>query len=136
ITERKRAEESLSRKAAELARSNAELEQFAYVASHDLQEPLRKIQAFGGRLQTKIQGLEMPDARDYLERMQNAAARMQNLISDLLTFSRVFSSSQPFGPVDVGTVVQEVLSDLEVSVEQSHAKIEFEALPVIEGDQL
>jgi two-component system sensor kinase FixL len=134
ITERKRAEESLSRKAAELARSNAELEQFAYVASHDLQEPLRKIQAFGGRLKTKIEGVDIQDGRDYLDRMQNAAARMQNLISDLLTFSRVLSSSQPFVPLDLGNIVREVLSDLEVSIEQSQAKIEFEGLPTIEGD--
>jgi two-component system, LuxR family, sensor kinase FixL len=134
ITERKRAEESISRKAAELARSNAELEQFAYVASHDLQEPLRKIQAFGGRLKGKMEGVEIQDGRDYLERMQNAAARMQNLISDLLTFSRVLSSSQPFVKVDLGNTVREVLSDLEVAIEQSKAKIEFEGLPTIEGD--
>ena len=134
ITDRKRAEESIARKAAELARSNAELEQFAYVASHDLQEPLRKIQAFGGRLKAKLEGIEMQDGRDYLERMQNAAARMQNLISDLLTFSRVLSSSQPFVQVDLGNVVREVLSDLEVAIEQSKAKIEFDGLPAIEGD--
>ena len=134
ITERKRAEESISRKAAELARSNAELEQFAYVASHDLQEPLRKIQAFGGRLKAKMEGVEIQDGRDYLERMQNAAARMQNLISDLLTFSRVLSSSQPFVQVDLGNIVREVLSDLEVAIEQSKAKIEFDGLPAIEGD--
>ena len=134
ITERKRAEESISRKAAELARSNAELEQFAYVASHDLQEPLRKIQAFGGRLKAKMEGVEIQDGRDYLERMQNAAARMQNLISDLLTFSRVLSSSQPFVQIDLGNVVREVLGDLEVAIEQSKATIEFEGLPTIEGD--
>ena len=134
ITERKRSEESISRKAAELARSNAELEQFAYVASHDLQEPLRKIQAFGGRLKTKMEGVEMQDGRDYLERMQNAAARMQNLISDLLTFSRVLSSSQPFVQVDLGKTVQDVMGDLEVAIEQSKAKIEFDGLPAIEGD--
>src|SRR5262249_13778163 len=92
ITERKRAEETLSRKAAELARSNAELEQFAYVASHDLQEPLRKIQAFGDRLKTKCDAVNLHDGRDYLERMQSAAARMQTLINDLLTFSRVISA--------------------------------------------
>ena len=87
ITERKRTEETLARKAAELARSNAELEQFAYVASHDLQEPLRKIQAFGDRLKSKCDAANLQDGRDYLERMQSAAARMQTLINDLLTFS-------------------------------------------------
>jgi two-component system, LuxR family, sensor kinase FixL len=134
ITERKRAEESISRKAAELARSNAELEQFAYVASHDLQEPLRKIQAFGGRLKTKVEAAKIEDGRDYLDRMLNAAARMQRLISDLLTFSRVLSSSKPFVQVDLGDLVREVLSDMEVTIEQSKAKVEFEGLPMIEGD--
>src|SRR5207245_3183484 len=83
ITERKRTEEALARKAAELARSNAELERFAYVASHDLQEPLRKIQAFGDRLKTKVDSAQVQDGHDYLERMQSAAARMQRLINDL-----------------------------------------------------
>ena len=84
ITERKRAEETMAQNAAELARSNAELEQFAFVASHDLQEPLRKIQAFGDRLKVKCDGLIGDDAKDYLERMQSAAARMRTLINDLL----------------------------------------------------
>ena len=76
----------------------------------------------------------MQDGRDYLERMQNAAARMQNLISDLLTFSRVLSSSQPFVQVDLGKTVRDVLGDLEVAIEQSKAKIEFDGLPTIEAD--
>jgi two-component system, LuxR family, sensor kinase FixL len=136
ITERKRAEETLSRKAAELARSNAELEQFAYVASHDLQEPLRKIQAFGDRLKTKCDAVNLQDGRDYLERMQSAAARMQTLINDLLTFSRVISASQPFVPVDLNQVVKGVLSDLEVRIEQKKATVEVGDLPTIEGDPL
>ena len=136
ITERKRAEETLSRKAAELARSNAELEQFAYVASHDLQEPLRKIQAFGDRLKTKCDAVNLQDGRDYLERMQSAAARMQTLINDLLTFSRVISASQPFVPVDLHQVVKGVLSDLEVRIEQKKAAVEVGELPSIEADPL
>jgi PAS domain S-box-containing protein len=136
ITERKRAEETLSRKAAELARSNAELEQFAYVASHDLQEPLRKIQAFGDRLKTKCDAVNLQDGRDYLERMQSAAARMQTLINDLLTFSRVISASQPFVPVDLNQVVKGVLSDLEVRIEQKKATVEVGELPSIEADPL
>ena len=84
ITDRKRAEEELNRTMAELARSNAELEQFAYVASHDLQEPLRKIQAFGDRLEAKYGQALDKRGRDYLARMQNAAGRMQTLINDLL----------------------------------------------------
>jgi PAS domain S-box-containing protein len=136
ITERKRAEETLNRKAAELARSNAELEQFAYVASHDLQEPLRKIQAFGDRLKAKCDAVNLQDGRDYLERMQSAAARMQTLINDLLTFSRVISASQPLVPVDLNTVVKGVLGDLEYRIEQTKARIEQGDLPTIEADPL
>ena len=136
VTERKRAEEAINSKAAELARSNSELEQFAYVASHDLQEPLRKIQAFGDRLKTKCDAVNLQEGRDYLERMQSAAARMQTLINDLLTFSRVISASQPFVPVDLNTVAKGVLSDLEVRIEQTKARVEVGNLPTIEGDPL
>ena len=134
ITERKRAEDAINRKAAELARSNAELEQFAYVASHDLQEPLRKIQAFGDRLKTKCDAANLVDGRDFLERMQGAAARMQTLINDLLTFSRVISSSQPFTPVELTPIIKGVLSDLEVRIEQTKATIEVGELPTIDAD--
>lgn len=134
ITERKRNEDALARKASELARSNAELEQFAYVASHDLQEPLRKIQAFGDRLRSKCQGVLEDDSADYLCRMLNAAARMQTLINDLLTFSRVISTTQPFRPVDLTKVTREVLSDLEVRIEQSKATVEVGELPTVDGD--
>jgi len=136
ITERKRTEETLARKAAELARSNAELEQFAYVASHDLQEPLRKIQAFGDRLKSKCDAAQLQDGRDYLERMQSAAARMQTLINDLLTFSRVISATQPFVPVDLAALTREVLTDLEVRIEQTKGKVEVGELPTIEADPL
>jgi light-regulated signal transduction histidine kinase (bacteriophytochrome) len=136
ITERKRVEDTLAQKAAELARSNTELEQFAFVASHDLQEPLRKIQAFGDRLKTKCNGAVAPEARDYLERMQNAAARMRTLIGDLLTFSRVMRSAEPFVPVDLAVVTKEVLGDLELRIEKSGARVEVGDLPVIEADPL
>jgi PAS domain S-box-containing protein len=136
ITERKRSEETLARKATELARSNAELEQFAFVASHDLQEPLRKIQAFGDRLKVKCDAFESTEIKDYLDRMQNAAARMRNLINDLLAFSRVIRSSEPFVPVDLGVVTKEVLGDLEVRIEKSGAKVEVENLPTIDADPM
>jgi PAS domain S-box-containing protein len=136
ITERKRVEETLARKASELARSNAELEQFAFVASHDLQEPLRKIQAFGDRLKVKCESFESTEIKDYLDRMQNAAARMRNLINDLLAFSRVIRSSEPFVQVDLGVVTKEVLGDLEVRVEKSGAKLEVEHLPTIDADPM
>jgi len=136
ITERKQTEEALARKAAELARSNAELEQFAFVASHDLQEPLRKIQAFGDRLKTRCDTVDLGDGRTYLDRMQNAAARMRTLIDDLLTFSRVISRTQPFAEVNLATVAREVLADLEVRIERSGATVEVGELPVIEADPL
>jgi PAS domain S-box-containing protein len=136
ITERKQVQDSLARKAAELARSNAELEQFAFVASHDLQEPLRKIQAFGDRLKVKCEPIEVPEIQDYLERMQSAAARMRTLINDLLAFSRVIRSSEPFVPVDLGVITKEVLGDLEVRIEKSGAKIELQQLPTIEADPM
>lgn len=138
ITERKRTHDALARKAAELARSNAELEQFAYVASHDLQEPLRKIQAFGDRLKAKLDVLGIQEGREFLERMQNAAARMQRLINDLLTFSRVISSKsdQPFVSVNLAQVTKEVLSDLEVRIEQTKAHIDVSHLPTIQADPL
>ena len=136
ITERKSVEETLAHKAEELARSNTELEQFAFVASHDLQEPLRKIQAFGDRLKTKCDGAIAPEARDYLERMQSASARMRRLIDDLLAFSRVMRSAEPFVPVELAVVTKEVLGDLEVRIEKSGARVEVGDLPVIEADPM
>jgi PAS domain S-box-containing protein len=136
ITGRKQVEDTLSQKAAELARSNAELEQFAFVASHDLQEPLRKIQAFGDRLKVKCEVTQSPETHDYLERMQNAAARMRTLINDLLAFSRVIRSSEPFAPVDLAAVTKEVLGDLEVRMENTGARVEVEELPTIEADPM
>lgn len=136
ITERKRTEEALAQRTVELTRSNAELEQFAFVASHDLQEPLRKIQAFGDRLKVKCDVASLGEGREYLERMQNAAARMRRLIDDLLTFSRVISRTEPFAPVDLNKVTREVLSDLEVRIEKSGATVHVSELPTIEADPL
>lgn len=119
-----------------LAVSNRELEQFASVASHDLQEPLRKIQAFGDRLKTKAGADLRPDALDSLERMQNAAARMQTLINDLLAFSRVTSKAQPFTGVDLNQIAREVLSDLETRIEQTGAQVHVGILPTIVADPL
>ena len=134
ITERKRTEENLFQKAAELARSNAELEQFAFVASHDLQEPLRKIQAFGDRLKAKLDQALGPEPREYLDRMQNASARMRTLIDDLLAFSRVIRSAEPFVPVSLTQITKEVIGDLEVRMEKNAARVEVGDLPTIEAD--
>jgi light-regulated signal transduction histidine kinase (bacteriophytochrome) len=130
------ANEQLRLSSLELERSNRELQDFAFVASHDLQEPLRKIQAFGDRLKGKHGDTLGPEGIDYLERMQAAARRMHTLINDLLTFSRVTSRAQPFVPVDLGVVAGEVLSDLEVRIQQAGARVETGDLPVIDADPL
>ena len=136
ITPRKQIQHALERQAAELARSNGELEQFAYVASHDLQEPLRKILAFGDRLKTKCGEQLTDEGRDYLTRMQNAAARMQTLIHDLLALSRVATQPHPFGPVDLQDIVKHVLSDFESKIERLQGRVEVGALPAIIADRL
>jgi PAS domain S-box-containing protein len=127
-------QETLQRQ--ELTRSNAELQQFASIASHDLQEPLRKIQAFGDRLKTKCNEALTEQGRDYLDRMQNAAGRMQTLIDDLLMLSRITTKAQPFVPVDLAQVIQEVLSDLEVRIDETKGQVEVGSLPTIEADSL
>jgi light-regulated signal transduction histidine kinase (bacteriophytochrome) len=136
VTERKRMEEVLARTTRELARSNAELEQFASIASHDLQEPLRKIQAFGDRLRTECGERIGERGNDYLARMQNAAKRMQTLINDLLTFSRVNIRGQPHVAVKLAEVAREVSSDLETRIEHLGARVEVGSLPIIQADPL
>ena len=143
ITERKNAEDAqrnserkLRQFTAQLERSNRELQDFAYVASHDLQEPLRKIVVFGDRLKEKCGEVLGEEPRDYLDRMQKAAARMQTLINDLLTFSRVTSKARPFAPVNLAEVAREVVGDLETRIEQVQGRVEIGALPVIDAEDL
>ena len=116
-----------------LAQSNRELEDFAFIASHDLQEPLRKIQTFGDRVKEKWGDGLGEGGRDYLARMQNAAIRMQALIQGLLTYSRVTTRPEPFSPVALTPLVQEVVSDLAVRIEQTGARVDVGELPVIES---
>ena len=120
----------------ELERSNRELQDFAFVASHDLQEPLRKIQAFGDRLKTKHGPALNEEARDYLERMQNAARRMHTLINDLLAYSRVTTNAKPFIETDLGMIARDVLGDLEARVQQTGGRVELSELPTIQADPL
>jgi signal transduction histidine kinase len=117
----------------ELERSNQELQDFAYVASHDLQEPLRKIQAFGNLLEEEY-GESLGDGKAYLTRMRNAASRMRVLIDDLLTFSRVTTTAQPFSPVDLNEVVEQVIDDLGPLIQETHGIIEVGKLLTIEAD--
>ncbi len=111
--------------------SNKQLEQFAYVASHDLQEPLRKIQAFGDRLKMLYKNNEDMPGLDYVNRMQNGAYRMQNLIQDLLSFSRVSTSAGERSDVDLDELLTEIRSELEVLIDRKKAKIIVEKLPAI-----
>ena len=134
LTAEKLAEEKLRRYAAELERSNRELEDFAYISSHDLQEPLRKIQAFGTRLRQKEGSSLTEKGQDYLNRMLNASERLQNLINDLLTFSRVSTKARPFRVVSLTQILEEVLNDLEYSIEEAQASINYAPLPTIEAD--
>ena len=120
----------------ELVRSNQELQLFAQIASHDLQEPLRKIRTFGDRLRTKCgDGLDEV-GKDYLSRMQGAAERMQTLIQDLLSYARVTSKAQPFQSVDLRDIVEGVLSDLETRLETTGGRVDIDKLPRIEADPL
>lgn len=143
ITKRKESENALlhakadlEKYASALQQSNEELEQFAYVASHDLQEPLRKIQAFGDRLLGKENENLSESGKDYLSRILNAAGRMKGLINDLLSFSRVTTQAKPFSKVDLNQLAAEVMSDIEVAIERAHAQVEIKPLPTIEADAL
>ncbi|MBD2491598.1 PAS domain-containing protein [Aulosira sp. FACHB-615] len=128
--------ETETRQRQELSRSNEALQEFAFIASHDLQEPLRKIKTFSERLLITC-GDSLPEAAsDYLERMQNAVLRMQTLIEGLLTLSRVTTRAQPFVSVSLAEITQEVLSDLEVLIQQTGATVEVEDLPTIKADPL
>ena len=134
ITELKKAENEIREYALKLELSNAELQDFAYVSSHDLQEPLRKIQAFGDRLlQKELENLS-PAGQDYLQRILNAASRMQNLINDMLKLSRIGSQETPFVELSLNEILSEVKEDLFVQIEKSDAIITSEDLPVIYAD--
>jgi signal transduction histidine kinase len=125
---------TLLQHAAELSRSNAELEQFASIASHDLQEPLRKVQTFAAQLAATEHERLSEEGQDFLRRMSDAAGRMRSLIDDLLMFSRVSTKGRPFIPVDLGEVVTQVLVDLELSIEESGAQVKIGPLPTVQAD--
>jgi len=118
----------------ELSRSNRELEEFAFVASHDLQEPLRKIQAFSDRLESMFKNELGEKGIDYISRMKNAAQRMSTLINDLLEFSRVTTRGKDFVDTDLDRVLKEILGDLEIVITESQAQISVRNMPVIKAD--
>jgi signal transduction histidine kinase len=132
VAERTAAAEDRAR---ELARSNEELEQFSSVASHDLQEPLRKIRMFGDRLRDRLGDTVSAEAADDLDRMRNAAERMQRLISDLLAFSRVRHRGDDFETVDLRVIASEVVSDLEARIVELDATVDVGELPVVYADR-
>ena len=119
----------------ELSRSNRELEDFAFVASHDLQEPLRKIRAFGNRIEDGYSDVIDERGRDFLKRMLNAAERMSMLISDLLSFSRVSTRGKDFTEVNLQETAEAVLSDLEIAIEESGAQVNVGSLPTLQADK-
>jgi signal transduction histidine kinase len=130
-------EEKVRERTQELEQSNRDLQEFAYIASHDLQEPLRKIQVFGDRLKLKARDSLDETALDYLERMQISAKRMHDLINDLLQFSRVSNNkAEGFVEVDLNLVLKDVLSDLEGSVEHYGGEITGDRLPVLKANPL
>ena len=125
ITEIKKVQKSLEIKVEELNSSNQDLEQFAYVASHDLQEPLRKIRSFGDRLQTKFSKDIAQEGIDYIKRMQSASERMQTLIDDLLMFSRVTRTDEGYVDVDLHDHLSKIVEDLEFTIEKKNATIDL-----------
>jgi light-regulated signal transduction histidine kinase (bacteriophytochrome) len=134
ISDQKAARSAMEELTEELNRSNKELEQFAYIASHDLQEPLRKIQAFGERLMAKYtDGLD-ERGRDFIMRMQDAADRGQNMVEALLLYSRVTTQGQPFVQTDLSSVLKEVLGDLEIQIHEQGGKIDVGEMPTIAAD--
>lgn len=134
ITVRKQAEVALANIAHRLEQSNQELERFAFAASHDLQEPLRKIQAFASRLRDKYAQQLSTDALDSLDYILDAASRLEAMIKGVLALSRVASRGQPFERVNLGEMAHEVLADLELRIEKTGAHVEIGDLPTIDAD--
>lgn len=128
-------QQQLTEQNQELARSNRELEQFAYVVSHDLQQPLQSITGFIKLIQLKYQDEFDDVALDYLNRIHDAGSRMQRLIQDLLAYSRVGSQNQEFQPVDCSHVLKQVLDNLQLAIAEKQAVLSYDSLPVVMGNE-
>jgi signal transduction histidine kinase len=133
VTEQRQIEEDLKNKVAALYQSNKELEEFAYIASHDMQEPLRKITTFSDRLSEKYKDVLTGDGAMYLSRMVASAANMRSLIDDLLEFSRISKTGQIFEKVNLDKILSQVKTDLELSIEDTGTVINSQPLPVVEA---
>lgn len=133
ISRRLKTERELQEYGKNLARSNQELQDFAYVASHDLQEPLRKIQAFGDLLENEYKDA-LGEGGEYLTRMRGAASRMSILIQDLLAFSRVSTKPQQIDQVDLNAIVHDVVGDLETRIAENKGKVTVDELPAVWAD--
>ena len=134
ITERRLAEEALLRRTEELKRSNTELEQFAYVASHDLQEPLRMVSSYMQLLSRRYKGKLDSNADEFIAFAVDGAKRMQQLINDMLEVSRVATRGHEFKPVEADTALKQALWNLKAAIEESHANVTFDPLPVVNAD--
>ncbi len=134
ISERKRAEQAAQIYLKRLERSNKELQEFAFIASHDLQEPLRKVHTFANIIKKKYAEALDEEGRDFLDRMMSSAIRMSEMIQGLLDYSRVGARENDFCSVDLARVVREVESDLEIMIQKDSARIEMGSLAVIEAD--
>jgi PAS domain S-box-containing protein len=135
ITEQKRTEEELGELVEELRRSNAELEQFAYVASHDLQEPLRMVSSYTQLLGRRYRGKLDDDADEFIGYAVDGANRMQILINDLLQYSRVGTRGKPLSPTDMDAVVEAACADLRMAIEESGVEVTADSLPTVIGDE-
>ena len=133
VLEKEKFQKILENKVRELDRSNKELEEFAYIASHDLQEPLRKITSFSERLKEKLPSNLEPDVQLYLNRMLAATDNMRMLIDNLLEFSRTSRISEPFVRTDLNNIISEVIADLELKIEETSTSVTSETLPVIDA---
>lgn len=135
VTDRKQAQVALERQAQELARSNAELEQFPYIASHDLQEPLRMVSSYTQLLARRYRGKLDQDADEFIGYAVDGASRMQQLINDLLAYSRVRTKGSEFEPTDCDAVLRDVLVNLQTAIGESGASVTHETLPVLPADR-